>query len=68
MNNLITIHNLETNEVIVREMTDKELEQREKDTVEFAAFLQAKADKKAKREALLNRLGINDEEARLLLG
>ena len=69
MSNLITIHNLQNNEVVVREMTEQELQQREKDNVEFAAFLQAKADKKAKREAALAKLetlGLDEADLKAL--
>jgi len=62
------VHNQETGEVIDREMNDEE----------FAAFqfnenqrLAAKAEAEAKAQAkaeLLNRLGITEDEARLLLG
>lgn len=65
---MIRIHNLETNEITDREMNDEE----------FAAFqaeqeanAQAEADAKAQaaaKAALLERLGITEEEAKLLLG
>ena len=60
-----------TNEVIEREPTDAEFEQMQKDAQERAkqieldeAEAQAKATQKA---ALLERLGISEDEARLLL-
>lgn len=65
---LIRIHNAETDEVIDREMTDEEFEQYEKDQlaeVERQADLDAKAQA---RQAILDRLGLTEEEARLLLG
>lgn len=66
MKPMIRIHNLETNEIIDREMTDSEfaayqLEQEQE--AKFNAETQAKTDAKA---ALLERLGITAEEAQLL--
>jgi hypothetical protein len=63
----IRIHNIETNEVIDREMTDAEFAQYEKDKIEYAnikAEIETKADEK---QALLKKLGITAEEAILLL-
>jgi hypothetical protein len=65
---IIKIHNVELDEIIEREMNDIEFAQYEADQV---ASEQAKAEAEAKataRQALLNRLGISEEEARLLLG
>jgi hypothetical protein len=57
-----------TNEIIDREMNDEEFAQYEADQAAQAA-LQAEADAKAaQRQALLERLGITQEEAQLLLG
>jgi len=61
-------HNSETGEEIVRDMTDAELADYE---AFQAAALQAIKDAKEaakKREALLERLGITEDEAKLLLG
>jgi hypothetical protein len=69
MSNLITIHNLETNEVIVREMTDKELEQREKDAAEAVIEAERKENAKAARaaaEAKLTALGLTLDDLRAL--
>lgn len=65
---IVIIHNVTTNEIIEREMT----------AAEFTAYkaqqdadiaLQAEAEAKAaQRAALLSRLGITEEEARILLG
>lgn len=64
----ITEHNVETGEVIERDMTVDELKQYEKDQAQKAAELaKYEADAKAK-ETLLKRLGITAEEAALLLG
>jgi len=65
---LIRIHNAETDEVIDREMTDDELAevklQRDAKAAEIAE-IEAKAQSKV---ALLERLGITEDEAKLLLG
>jgi hypothetical protein len=61
-------HNADTGEIIEREMTKEELAQQAKDIEaeeKRLANLQAQAAAKA---ALLERLGITEEEAKLLLG
>jgi hypothetical protein len=64
----VRIHDISTNEVIDREMSDAEFAQYEADQAEQAT-LQAEAEAKATARAeLLNRLGITAEEAQLLLG
>ena len=63
----IKIHNIETGEIVEREMNDDELAQREADQAELLARQEAQAVKAAEKAALLNRLGITDAEARLLL-
>jgi len=62
------IHNIQTNEVIKREMTADELAQWEADQAAIAIEIAAKAEAADKRQALLDKLGITEEEARLLLG
>jgi ParB-like chromosome segregation protein Spo0J len=64
---LIKIHNVETNEVIEREMTDEEFAQFELDEANAASRAEAKAEAKAAKEALLEKLGITEDEAKLLL-
>lgn len=66
------IINCETGEVTERPFTAEELEQMEIDNANAQALrekieaeIQAKA---AQRQALLSRLGITEEEARILLG
>lgn len=64
---IIKIHNVETGEVIEREMNDNELAQRETDEA-LLAIEAAKAKAKAgEKAALLQRLGITEDEAKLLL-
>lgn len=63
----IQIHDLQTDEIIVREMNDAEFAQYEA-VQEANAALQAEAETKAaQKAALLERLGITEDEARLLL-
>lgn len=65
---MVRIHNISTNEVIDREMNDAEFAAYEAEQVAEVAR-QAEADAKAaQRQALLNRLGITEEEAKILLG
>jgi hypothetical protein len=66
-NPTIRIHNTETNEIIDREMTDEEFANYEAEQAERAAK-QAESDAKATaRAAILDRLGLTAEEAKLLL-
>ena len=63
----IKIVNVETGEEIEREMNAEELAQLAKDKAE-AEQRQAEAEAKAtQKAALLDRLGITEEEAKLLL-
>jgi hypothetical protein len=60
--------NLDTNEVIDREMNDEELAQSQAD---YAAQMAKEAELEARtiaRATLLARLGITEEEAQLLIG
>jgi len=66
-NPTITIHNVETGEIVDREMNLDEIAEYEKTVKQSktrAAALQSEADTKA---ALLDRLGITADEAALLL-
>ena len=65
---MVRIHDLATNEIIDREMTDEEFS-------DYEAAVEAKAAEEAEKQAateakaaLLERLGITEEEAKLLLG
>jgi hypothetical protein len=63
---MVRIHDLATNEIVDREMTDEEFLDYEAAIEAKAAEIaqtQAKAEAKA---ALLERLGITEEEAKLL--
>ena len=64
---MIRIHNIETNEVIDREMNDQEFAAFEADQA-IQATAQAEAEAKATaKAALLEQLGITEEQAKLLL-
>jgi hypothetical protein len=63
----IKIHNVEIDEVIEREMNAEELAQWEAEKAMATAEAEAKAQAEAKRRALLDKLGITEEEAKLLL-
>lgn len=62
------ITNIETGEVIVREYTDEEMEVFEAMKAKKIAEDAAKAAKAEKKSELLDKLGITEEEAKLLLG
>jgi hypothetical protein len=65
---MVRIHDLATNEVIDREMNDAEfaeLQTRQEMLVVEKAEAEAKA---AQRQAILDRLGLTADEAKLLLG
>ena len=64
----ILIHNTETGEVIEREMTTAEVKKWEADIATEKAKSEAKAEALAAKAALLEKLGITEEEAKLLLG
>lgn len=64
----VRIHDLATNEVIDREMNDQEFAAYEADQATQAEAQAAEASKAAQRRAILEHLGITEEEARILLG
>jgi len=63
----VTIHNVETGEIIVQPMNADEIAIVENDRLETEAMLAEKAQKAIDKAALLERLGITDREAALLL-
>jgi hypothetical protein len=65
---IVRIHDLSTDEVIDREMNDAEFAQYEADQAAVATQAAAEAAKSAEKAALLTRLGITADEAKLLLG
>lgn len=60
-------HNIETGEVIEREMTAAEKAQQNKDVAEAEAKAEAERARATAKADLLERLGITEEEAQLLL-
>lgn len=62
------IVNLETGEETWRDYSAAEIAEVEKAQAEAAARIAELAEKDAARQALLTKLGITEEEARLLLG
>ena len=65
---IVRIHNIETDEVIDREMTAAEFKVYEADIKAKEASDAVIAEKVAEKQALLHRLGITADEAKLLLG
>jgi hypothetical protein len=65
---MVRIHNTETDEIIDREMNDEEFAQYEIDQANYQATKAEAEAKAAQRQALLDRLGITSEEAKILLG
>jgi hypothetical protein len=65
---MVRIHNIETDEIIDREMNDAEFAQYEADQAAQGVAEAAAAQKAVDRAALLAQLGITEEQAKLLLG
>jgi FMN-dependent NADH-azoreductase len=61
-------HNVETGELVYRDMTDEEITQMELDAANAVADKAAAEARAAEKQALLDRLGITADEAKLLLG
>lgn len=64
---MIREHNLITGKIIDREMTAEELARAEADQAAEEARQAAEAQKAADKAALLSKLGITEDEAKLLL-
>jgi predicted metal-dependent HD superfamily phosphohydrolase len=64
---IIKEHNATTGEVIEREMNAEELAQWEIDKAKATERQAAEAQKAAEKAALLSKLGITEDEAKLLL-
>jgi hypothetical protein len=65
---MVRIHNVETDEVIDREMNDTEFAQYEEDKA-AQAIAKAEAEAKATAKAvILDRIGLTADEAKLILG
>ncbi len=64
MTNIMTTHDLATGEVDIREMTAEEIKHQEELNIAIQVDRNSQI---AKRNAVLERLGITEEEAKLLL-
>lgn len=65
---IVRIHNLETDEIIDREMNDTEFAQYEANKA-YESILKAEADaKEATRQAILDRIGLTSDELKTILG
>ena len=64
---MVRVHNIETDEIIDREATADELAQMAVDAQKAQEAADAKAQEAATKAALLERLGITADEAKLLL-
>ena len=53
---------------VLRDMTDEEIAQYELDLIENAKLKETEITKAAARQAVLDRLGLTEEEAQLILG
>ena len=65
---LVRIHNIQSNEIIDREMNDGEFQQHQADQAERA---KAKAKSEAKEDAkavILDRIGLTADELKTILG
>ena len=65
---IVRIHNTETDEVIDREMNDAEYTVYQAEQAANAARHAEAEAKEAARQAILDRLGLTADEAKLLLG
>ena len=64
----VTIHNVETGEIITRDANAEELAQIETDKAAQVAYEAAKAQQAADKAALLARLGLTEDELKTILG
>jgi membrane protein involved in colicin uptake len=67
-NPIITIHDIETDEIITREMNAKELAQYKADSIASNKIKTEAEAKLAARAEILERLGLTADEAAILLG
>lgn len=65
---MVGIQDLETGEVIIREMNDEEWAQNQASLAAAKAEQEKVEVKAAEKAALLAKLGITEDEAKLLLG
>ena len=65
---IVKIHNIENDEIIEREMNDAEFKDYQANEKFLSEREAEKAALAAQKQALLDRLGITEAEARLLIG
>jgi hypothetical protein len=65
---IIRIHNVETDEIIDREMNDEEFARCQANKENQAAYEAGKAQQAAEKAALLARLGLTEDELKTILG
>jgi hypothetical protein len=65
---MVRIHNIETNEVVDREMNDNEFAQMQSEQAIQEAAEAAKAKAETDKAALLARLGLTEDELKTILG
>jgi hypothetical protein len=65
---MVRIHNAETNEIIDREMNDAEFAQYQADQASNALAQTEAESKAARKQEILDKLGLTNDEAQLLLG
>jgi hypothetical protein len=65
---IVRIHNIETDEIIDREMNDAEFEAHQKQQEANKLAEAAKAKAEADKAALLARLGLTEDELKTILG
>lgn len=65
---IVKIHDVTTGDIIERPMTDDEIRIRKADEKKAENERKAREEAAAKRQALLDKLGITEQEAAVLLG
>lgn len=65
---MVRIHDIETNEIIDREMNDEEFAEFESRLAIEIAAAEAKAKAETDKAALLARLGLTEDELKTILG
>jgi hypothetical protein len=65
---MVRIHDTETNEIIDREMNNSEFTQYEADKAAQIIAAEAKAKAESDKAALLARLGLTEDELKIILG
>ncbi len=66
-NPIVTIHNVETGKIVSREMNEKELLVYEATQISIKAQEVEKAKAEAEKTAILAKIGLTADEAKLLL-